>query len=128
MKSRLVVWTLVGTTVIVGVVVIAGAPKTTPVPKVTLDPVRSEAAKAETQIDRLSLRIVDARKAFSQRGVPADGLDEAERLLAQAREKLAQAEQSTTPKQAESLLIDGRQALRRALEIATRSWLGPRGT
>lgn len=130
MKSRIVVWTLVGIIVLIGVVVVATAPKTARAPKVTLDLVKSEAVKVETQIDRLAARIADARKTLSRAAAPTDGLDEADGLLAQAREKLGQAKQATDLKQAEPLLIDGRQLVRqarRAVEVATKSVSKPRG-
>jgi len=130
LKSRLVVWTLVGIIVIIGVIVVATAPKTARGPKVTFDMVKNETAKVETQIDRLAVRIADARKALSRSAAPTDGLDEADRLLAQAREKLGQAKQAADLKQAEPLLIDGRQTLRKArrvFEVATKSLSRPRG-
>jgi len=130
LKSRLVVWILVGIIVLIGVVVVVTSPKPARGPRVTIDLVKSEAAKAEVQLDRLVARIAEGRKAVAPGAVPNSGLDEADRLLAQAREKLGQARQATNLKQAEPLLIDGRELLRRArraVEVATRSGSKPRG-
>jgi len=124
LKSRFLVWTLVGILVIVGVVVIATSSKSTRAPKVTLDLVKSGAAQAEIQIDRLVARVTEARKATAPGATPNPGLDEADRLLAQAREKLGQVREATELKQAEPLLVEGRQMLRkarRAVELATRT-------
>jgi hypothetical protein len=121
---------LVGIIVLVGVLVIATAPKTARGSKVTLDMVKSEAAKADAQIDRLAVRIVDARKVLSRRAAPTDGLDEADRLLAQAREELSQARKAPDLEQGQQSLIDGRQMLRkarRAVEVATKSVSKPHG-
>jgi hypothetical protein len=130
LKSRFLVWTLVGVIVIIGVVVIATSPKPIRGPKMTLDLVKSQAAQAETQIDRLVARTAEARKAMAPGATPNRGLEEADRLLAQAREKLGQAKQATDLKQGESLLIDGRQTLRRArraVEVATKTASKPHG-
>jgi hypothetical protein len=130
LKSRFVVWTLVGVLVIIGVVVIATAPKPMRGPKVTLDTVKSGAAQAETQLDRLVVRVAEARKAAAPGAAPSKGLEEADRLLAQAREKLGQVRQATDLKQGQLLLVDGRQMLRRArraVEVATRTGSRPRG-
>jgi hypothetical protein len=130
LKSRIVVWTIVGVLVLIGVVVIATAQKSPRGPKVTLDVIRSEAVQAETQLDRLVARTAEARKAVAPGVAPSRSLDEADRLLAQAREKLGQAKQATDLRQAELLLIDGRRMLRearRAVELATRGASKPRG-
>jgi len=130
LKTRIVIWTIVGILVLVGVVLIA-APRNSPrLPKVTLDLARSEAAKAETQLDRLAARTVEARKTIAPGATPNKNLEEAERLLAQAREKLGQVKQASDLKQAESLLIQGRRMLRearRAVELATRTASRPHG-
>jgi len=130
LKSRFLVWTLVGVLVIIGVVVISTFPKSPRVPKVTLDLVKSGAAQAEIQLDRLVVRVAEARKATSRGATPNPGLDEADRLLAQAREKLGQVKQATDLKQAEPLLVEGRKMLRRArraVELATRTASRPPG-
>ena len=130
MKSRFLVWTLVGVIVIIGVVVIATAPKSVRGSKVTLDLIQSKATQAETQLDRLVLEAAEARKAMAPGATPTRGLEEADRLLAQAREKLGQVKQATDLKQGQLLLIDGRQALRqarRAVEVATKTASKPHG-
>ena len=123
------VWSLVGIVAIIGVIVIATAPKTARGPEVTLDMVKSEAAKAETQLDRLVVRL-DARRKTMARPAATNEFDEADRLLAEAREKPGQARQATDVKQARQLLIEGRQALRkarRAVTLATKPARRPSG-
>ena len=130
MKSRIVIWTIVGILVLIGVVVVATAPKAKRGAKVTLDLIKSQAAQAETQLDRLVARTAEARKAMAPGATPNRGLEEADRLLAQAREKLGQAKQATDLKQGQLLLIDGRQMLRRArraVEVATKTASKPHG-
>ncbi|MCX6840910.1 MAG: hypothetical protein NTX53_01245 [candidate division WOR-3 bacterium] len=130
MKSRFLVWTLVGVLVVIGVVAIATSPKSTPVPKVTLDLVKSGAVQAETQLDRLAVRVAEAKKAAAPGAVPDRRLEEADGLLAQAREKLGQVKQATDVRQAEVLLVDGRKMLRRArraVELATKTASRPHG-
>ena len=130
MKTRIVIWIIVGILVLIGVVVIATGQKSPRGPKVTLDLAKSEAAKAETQLDRLVLEAAEARKAMAPGATPTRGLEEADRLLAQAREKLGQVKEATDLRQAELLLIDGRRMLRearRAVEVATKTASKPHG-
>jgi hypothetical protein len=130
MKRRFLVWMLVGVLVIVGVVVIVTSPKPTRGPKVTLDLLTSEAVKVETQLDRLVVRVAEARKVTAPGATPNRGLEEVDRLLAQAREKVGQVKQATDLKQGQLLLVDSRQMLRRArraVEVATRAGSKPRG-
>jgi hypothetical protein len=130
LNSRLVVWILVGIVVVIGVVLVVTSPKVVRGPKVTIDLVRGEAAKVEVQLDRLAARIAQSRKTVAPGASPNAGLDDAERLLAQAREKLGQARQATDLKQGQQLLVDGREMLRkarRAIELATRPATRPPG-
>jgi hypothetical protein len=129
LKSRIIVWTLVAIVVIIGVIVVLTAPKTSPGSKVTADALKSELAKAETQLDRLVARAAGQRKSVPP-GAGTERLDEADRLLAEAREKLGQAKQATDVKEAHQLLIVGREALRkarRAVELATKPTSRPSG-
>lgn len=130
MKNRIVVWSLVGIVVIIGVIVIATAPKKKASgPKITLDVVKSDVADAEVQLDRLVARL-DARRKAVPPGAGSEAFDEADRLLAEARERLGQAREATDVKQSRQLLIEGRQALRkarRAVELATKPARRPSG-
>ena len=129
MKSRIVVWTLVAIVLIIGVIVVLTAPKTSRGPKITADMIKSEVTRAETQLDRLVVRVAERRKSVAP-GADTEGLDEADRLLAEAREKLGQAKQATDIKEAQQLLIEGREALRkarRAVELATKPRSRPPG-
>lgn len=123
MKSRVLVWSLVGIVVIIGVIVIATAPKKTASGrKITLDVVKSDAADAEVQLDRLAARL-DARRTAVTPGAGTDAFAEADQLLAAAREKFGQVREATDVMQARQLLTEGRQALRkarRAVELATK--------
>ncbi len=123
MKSRIVVWTLVGVAVLVGVIVILTVPKAPRGPRVTLDLMKTDASQAEFQLDRLVARIAEAKKTTAPGAAASKSLDEADRLLAQAREKLGQVKQATDLKLAEPLLRDARQMLRRArraIEVGTK--------
>jgi len=128
-KSRIIVWSLVGIVAIIGVIVIATAPKAARGPKMTFEIVKSGVAEAEAQLDRLVTRL-DARRKSTAPGTDAEAFDEADRLLAEAREKLGQARQATDVKQARQLLIEGRQVLRtarRAVALATKPRSRPQG-
>jgi len=121
-KSRILVWSLVGIIVIIGVVVVLTAPKTARGPKVTADALKSEAAEAENQLNRLVARL-EARRKTTPPGVNTDAFGEADRSLAEAREKLGQVKQATDIKAIRQLLIEARQALRkarRAVQLATK--------
>jgi len=121
-KSRILVWSLVGIVVIVGAIVVLTAPKTSRDPKVTSEALKGEAEEAQTQLDRLVARL-EARRKTIPPGAGAEALGEADRLLAEAREKLAQVKQATDLKDTRQLLIEARQVLRkarRAVELATR--------
>jgi len=129
LKSRIIVWTVVGIIALIGVVVIATAPKTGRGPKVTPDMVKSEVERAEAQLERLAVRLSGARKATAP-GADTSNLAQADQLLAEAREKLAQVKQEADAVQAQQLLIDGRETLRRArraVELAAKSGSRPRG-
>jgi len=128
-KSRILVWGLVGIVVIIGAIVVLTAPKTSRGPKVTTDMMKSEVARAETQLDRLVARVAERRKSVAP-GAGSEGFDEADRLLAEAREKLGQAKQATDVKDAQKLLVEGRETLRkarRAVELATKPRSRPQG-
>ena len=130
MKSRILVWSLVGIVVIIGAIVILTAPKTARGPKLTADMMKSEVAREETQLDRLVARSAEGRKSVKPGG-STEQLDEADRLLAEARDKLGQAKQATDVKEAQQLLLDGREALqkaRRAVELAAKRTSGRGGT
>jgi hypothetical protein len=128
-KSRILVWSLVGIVVIIGAIVVVTSPKNTRGPKVTADMMKTEVARADTQLARLAARVAERRKSFAPGGSTSH-LDEADRLLAEARDKLGQAKQATDIKEAQQLLIDGREALRkarRAVELATKPRSRPPG-
>jgi hypothetical protein len=120
MKSRIIVWSLVGIVVIVGAIVVLTAPKASRGPSVTADALKGEAEEAQVQLDHLVARLEARRKSIPP---GADALGEADRLLAEAREKLGQVKQAADVKEARQLLIEARQVLRkarRAVELATR--------
>ena len=129
MNSRILVWSLVGIVVIVGVIVVLTAPKTSRGPKVTVDALKSEAAAAQAQLDRLAARL-EARRKTPPPGAGTDAFGEADRLLAEAREKLGQVKQATDLKETSQLMIEARQTLRkarRAVELAVKPTSRPPG-
>lgn len=129
MKSRFLVWGLVGIVAIIGVIAVATAPKAARGRKMTLDAVKSGVAEAEAQLDGLVARL-DARRKSAAPGTDTEAFDEADRLLEEAREKLGQAREATDIKQARQLLIEGRQAVRtarRAVVLATKPARRPSG-
>ena len=129
MKSRILVWSLVGIVVIVGVIIALTAPKTSSGPKVTTDMIKSEAARAEAQLDRLVARVAGGRKSVAP-GVGTERFDEADRLLAEAREEFGQAMLATDAKEAQKLLVEARKTMRsarRAVELATKPRPKPSG-
>jgi hypothetical protein len=128
-KSRILVWSLVGIVVIIGAIVVVTSPKNTRGPKLTPEIVKREAARAEIQLDRLVVRL-DARRKATAPGAGTEAFGEADRLLAEAREKLGQVKQATDLKEAHQFLIEGREALRkarRAVELATKPRSRPPG-
>lgn len=130
MNSRILVWSLVGIVVIIGAIVILTAPKNERGPKVTSDALKSEAAEAEVQLDRLVARL-EARRKTTPPGAGTEAFGEADRLLAEAREKLEQVKQATDLKVNRQLLIEARESLRkarRAVELATKRTSGRRAT
>jgi hypothetical protein len=122
LKSRIVIWTVVGVAALAGVIFLVSAPKAAGKAGLSLDTVKRQAVETEAQLDRLAARVVEVRKA------PAPGIDtaktlgEAELLLAQAREILAELKQATSLKQAEPMLVEAKQGIRkarRALQLAS---------
>jgi hypothetical protein len=129
LKSRIVVWTLVAIVVIIGVIVVLTAPKTSRGSKVTAEALKTEVAREETQLDRLVARAAETRKSVKPGG-SVEHLDEADQLLAEARDKLGQAKQAADIKEAQQSLSDGREALRkarRAVQLATKPASRPPG-
>jgi hypothetical protein len=128
-KSRILVWSLVGIVVVIGAIVIFTAPKTAQGTKVTSEALKSETAEAESQLDRLVARL-EARRKTTPPGASTEAFGEADRLLAEARDKLGQVKQATDLKETRQLLIEARESLRkarRAVELATKR-PGRRGT
>lgn len=128
MKSRIVVWTVVGIVALVGVVVVATAPRPERGPKVTPDIVKSEVERAEAQLERLVVRLDRARKVTAP-GAETSDFARADQLLAEVREKFAQVKREIDATQAQRLLIEGRETLRRArraIELAAKSGSRPR--
>jgi len=97
-----------------GLVFLVSAPKSTSKVGVSLDTVRKQADETEVQLDRIAARVIEARKAPAPGVDTAKTLGEADRLLAEAREKLAQLRQATELKQAEPMLVEAKQSIRRA--------------
>jgi vacuolar-type H+-ATPase subunit H len=129
-KSRILVWSLVGIVVLIGVIVIATAPKRKATgPAITLEVVKNEVADAEAQLDKLVARL-EARRKTTPAGASTEASGEADRLLAEAREKLGQAGQATDLREARQLLAEARPVLRkarRAVELATKPTSRPSG-
>lgn len=127
--SRILVWSLVGVVVIVGVIVLATAPKRTASgPVITLEVVKRQVADAEVQLDRLVARLEARRKAVPS-GADTEAFAEADRLLAQSRDKLGQAKAADELNEARQLMVEARGTLRkarRAVEVATKSGSRPR--
>lgn len=122
MKSRIIVWSLVAIVVIVGLLVVLNAPKTSRGPKVAKDMIGVEVARAEAQLDRLAARAADQRKSLKP-GAGNERLDEADGLLALARDRFSQAKKSADADEAQQLLGEGSKSLRkarRALELASK--------
>ena len=121
MKSRLLVWSLVGVVVIIGAIVVLTAPKSKKGPEVTPDLLTNEVARAESQLERLVARLDAGRKTAP--GSASEAFDEADQLLAEARERIRQAKQATDPAEIRRLLTEGRDTLRkarRAVELAVK--------
>jgi hypothetical protein len=128
-KSRILVWSLVGIVVVIGAIVIFTAPKTAQGTKVTSEALKSETAEAESQLDRLVARL-EARRKTTPPGASTEAFGEADRLLAEARDRLGQVKVATDLKETRQLLIEARESLRkarRAVELATKR-PGRRGT
>lgn len=120
MKSRVIIWSVVGIFVIAGVVFVLSKPKTPGAARLTPERLNNAVSQTEVQVNRLSGRLVAARSAGQPLAQPAKA-DEADRLLTEAREKLAQLKQVTDLKQGEAQLRAVKKAVRearRALELA----------
>ena len=120
MKSRVIIWSVVGIFVIAGVVFVLSKPKTPGAARLTPERLNNAVSQTEVQVNRLSGRLVAARSAGQPLAQPAKA-DEADRLLTEAREKLAQLKQVTDLKQGEAQLRAVKTAVRearRALELA----------
>jgi hypothetical protein len=120
-KSRILVWSLVGLVVVIGAIVILTAPKNSNGPKLTPEILKTEVDRAVSQLDKLVERLDARRKAVTPGATDAFG--NADQLLAQAREQLEQARQATDMTEAQKQLQVGRETLRkarRAVELATK--------
>jgi hypothetical protein len=122
LKSRIIVWSIVGVLVVAAVVFLLARPRLPQTPRMTAERLQKSADRTELQVNRLAARLVAARN------VPPPGLDqaraiEADRLLTEARSKLGEARQSSDVKQGEALLRNVKVVLRKArreLELASK--------
>ncbi len=127
MKSRIVIWLVVGVLALVAVLFVLARPRVPAPPKLTAERLDRAVGQAEVQLNRLAARLATIR------GNTASGFDvgkaaEADRLLIEARDKLSQVKQSGDLRQGEAKLKEVKQTLRRArraVELATKG-SGPR--
>lgn len=129
MKSRVIIWTLVGIVVVAGAIFILTRPRVPGSGRMTAERLARAAEQTQTQVDRLSGRIVAARSSGQPVANPAKA-DEADRLLTEAREQLAGLKQVADIKQGEEQLRGVKQKVRdarRALELALGAAGRPQG-
>ncbi len=123
MKSRVIVWTIVGLAVIAGLVFIFATPNRTRTPKLTLERLQTEAARLEPAVERTGRRVAEARKN-AKSGEAEAQLGQIDRQLAEARQLLADVRSAGDVKTAEEKLRAARQlmrSLRRETETALRT-------
>lgn len=122
MKTRIIVWALVGLVVIgAGVFFVATSAKR-PAMRKTLEAFRSEADRTARQLDRLAERQAGIRAGAALSPELEQKLDEASRLSNEARAKLEQVRSAANEGQAEALLREAKQLVRkvrRAVGIAS---------
>jgi len=120
-KTRIIVWAVVGLLVVAGVVFIIATSGGRATAKKTLEGYANQAQRTSRELDRLVER-ADAARAGAALGPDAEaGLQEMSRFEAEARAKLEQIQSAKDTKQAEQLLREAKesvQSARRALELA----------
>lgn len=122
MKSRVIVWTIVGLVAIAGLVFVVATPARQRSPKLTVDRLHAEASQMETQIERAARRIDAARKAVPASDAESN-ISKLEARLDETRQAVASVREATEVKKAEEQLRTARQlmrSLRRDIETAFR--------
>ncbi len=111
MKSRVVVWTIIGLVVVVGLVFVLSTPSRPRGPKMTVERMQAQAAQVEAQAERLARRVSEARRSLTDTESLAK-LDQIDVQLNQARQALAGVREATDMKKAEAHLRNARQTMR----------------
>jgi len=127
LKSRVVIWLVVGVLALVAVVFVLTKPRVPATPKLTAERFDRAVEQTEVQLNRLAARLATVR-GTAQAGFDVGKAAEADRLLTEARSNLGQAKQAGDPRQGAAQLREVKQSLRRArraLELATKG-AGPR--
>ncbi len=122
MKSRVVVWLVVGVLALAAVLFILTKPRVPGTPRVTAERLSRAADQTEVQLNRLAAKLVAVRSGTAA-GFDVAKAAEADRLLAEARTKLGQVRQTGDLKQGEAQLREVKESLRRArraLELAAK--------
>lgn len=129
MKGRIALWSVIGLMVIAGVIFLT-SPCSRPLPGVTLEKVKSDAATALRQADGLSARLAELEKSFGPAGDPTGNVANARQFIAEGRGLLEKAASATESKSAVDDLSSAKQSFqkaRRALKLAGKSRQPPRG-
>jgi hypothetical protein len=125
LKSRVVVWTIVGILVLVGIVfIVATKPLGSRGGARTLEQTKAYTDRVESQLNRLAMRLSQARKATPSGADTSKLFAEAERLLTAARAGIGKIRDAKEMKQAEAELRDVNQLIRqarRSLELASKN-------
>lgn len=114
MKARIILWSAVGILVILGIVLIVATSGRRPTVRKTLENVQLHAERTYRQLERVRLGVDSLRARAQSNPEMVQKLEEFDRLVAAAKEKLEQIKSATTVRDAENWLREAKELVRQA--------------
>ncbi len=114
MKARIILWSVVGLLVILGIVLIVATSGRRPTVRKTLESVQLHADRTYRQLERIRVSVDSLRASAQSSPDMAQKLEEFDRLVAAAKEKLEQVKSATTVRDAENWLREAKELVRQA--------------
>ena len=123
MKTRVVVWTVVGILVVAGIIFLVVTSRKAPHVRMDLDSVKAQAVRALDKLGRLEEEVVQAKAAMPSGSDPARQFADADSLLAKTRAGLEQVEGLEGTNEAYEQLRKAKELMRearRAVKLAVK--------
>ncbi len=130
MKTRVVVWAVVGILVVAGIIFLVATSRKAPHVRMDLDSVKAQAVRALDKLGRLEKEVAQAKAAMPPGSDPARQFADADSLLAKTRAGLEQVEGLEGMNEAYEQLRKTKELMRtarRAVKLAVKPKRSARG-